>query len=95
MSSIVRFARMAQTPIRLNTLHRYSQNLNTERMIPIAQFMKNEVSIRIAKRVESFHNIPWELAMDRSISEVKNLYLDSFNRLKILFFISYLKNPKL
>ena len=79
--NIVRFYSFNQTPLKLNLLYHWSRNMNNNKILKQSVFIKNEISIRLAHRIQELEKLPIEIRKIDKIQNVINLYVDSFDKL--------------
>jgi len=70
---------MTPTALTLKTMYAYSKSINKETLIKQAQFMRQEIPIRLAHRVIELEKLPHKLPKVDQIQEVTELYRSSFS----------------
>lgn len=68
-------------PLKLGYLYRLGQTQSTEQLISQAQFLHGELPIRLGGRVQDLDNLPYGLAYQPSVKDVRNLYVNSFTKI--------------
>ena len=104
LSNIYKYASYSQTRLTLRKLFYEQKNINEKRLIDNANFLKDELAIRISKRVQQLDNFPQSIPFLQNTYNIKNLYIDSSSKLigldriknnnELLQFKDILKNIK-
>ncbi|KAJ1916381.1 [Pyruvate dehydrogenase (acetyl-transferring)] kinase isozyme 2 [Mycoemilia scoparia] len=79
--SIAHYAKFPQTGVSLRQMVEFGQNPNQGTLLKAAQFLHDELPIRLAHRVVELDNLPNNLDKMPSIQRVKRWYIESFNDL--------------
>ncbi|KAJ2162090.1 [Pyruvate dehydrogenase (acetyl-transferring)] kinase isozyme 2 [Coemansia sp. RSA 552] len=80
-SRIAHFARFPQTGVSLRQMVEFGQNPSQGTLLRAAQFLHDELPIRLAHRVVELDSLPDNLNQMPSVLRVKRMYIDSFNEL--------------
>ncbi|KAJ2824468.1 [Pyruvate dehydrogenase (acetyl-transferring)] kinase isozyme 2 [Coemansia furcata] len=80
-SKIAHFARFPQTGVSLRQMVEFGQNPSQGTLLRGAQFLHDELPIRLAHRVVELDSLPENLNQMPSVLRVKRMYIDSFNEL--------------
>ncbi|KAJ2379147.1 [Pyruvate dehydrogenase (acetyl-transferring)] kinase isozyme 2, partial [Coemansia sp. RSA 2611] len=80
-SKIAHFARFPQTGVSLRQMVEFGQNPSQGTLLRGAQFLHDELPIRLAHRVVELDSLPESLNQMPSVLRVKRMYIDSFNEL--------------
>ncbi|KAJ2003069.1 [Pyruvate dehydrogenase (acetyl-transferring)] kinase isozyme 2 [Coemansia thaxteri] len=80
-SRIAHFARFPQTGVSLRQMVEFGQNPSQGTLLRAAQFLHDELPIRLAHRVVELDSLPENLNQMPSVLRVKRMYIDSFNEL--------------
>ncbi|KAJ1954850.1 [Pyruvate dehydrogenase (acetyl-transferring)] kinase isozyme 2 [Linderina pennispora] len=78
---IAHFARFPQTGVSLRQMVEFGQNPSQGTLLRAAQFLHDELPIRLAHRVVELDSLPDDLNQMPSVLRVKRMYIDSFNEL--------------
>ncbi|KAI9499977.1 [Pyruvate dehydrogenase (acetyl-transferring)] kinase isozyme 2 [Coemansia spiralis] len=78
---IAHFARFPQTGVSLRQMVEFGQNPSQGTLLRAAQFLHDELPIRLAHRVVELDSLPDNLNQMPSVLRVKRMYIDSFNEL--------------
>ncbi|KAJ2773535.1 [Pyruvate dehydrogenase (acetyl-transferring)] kinase isozyme 2, partial [Coemansia nantahalensis] len=78
---IAHFARFPQTGVSLRQMVEFGQNPSQGTLLRAAQFLHDELPIRLAHRVVELDSLPDRLNEMPSVLRVKRMYIDSFNEL--------------
>ncbi|KAJ2780398.1 [Pyruvate dehydrogenase (acetyl-transferring)] kinase isozyme 2 [Coemansia javaensis] len=78
---IAHFARFPQTGVSLRQMVEFGQNPSQGTLLRAAQFLHDELPIRLAHRVVELDSLPDSLGQMPSVLRVKRMYIDSFNEL--------------
>lgn len=70
------------TPLTLRQLLFYERHINTERLLKSANYVRNELPIRIAHRIREFQKLPYILGTNPHIQNVYDLYWQAFERIR-------------
>ncbi|KAJ2724583.1 [Pyruvate dehydrogenase (acetyl-transferring)] kinase isozyme 2 [Coemansia sp. Benny D115] len=80
-TKIAHFARFPQTGVSLRQMVEFGQNPSQGTLLRAAQFLHDELPIRLAHRVVELDSLPDNLNQMPSVLRVKRMYVDSFNEL--------------
>ncbi|KAJ2749427.1 [Pyruvate dehydrogenase (acetyl-transferring)] kinase isozyme 2 [Coemansia sp. BCRC 34490] len=80
-SRIAHFARFPQTGVSLRQMVEFGQRPSQGTLLRAAQFLHDELPIRLAHRVVELDLLPDNLNQMQSVLRVKRMYVDSFNEL--------------
>ncbi|KAJ1961901.1 [Pyruvate dehydrogenase (acetyl-transferring)] kinase isozyme 2 [Dipsacomyces acuminosporus] len=80
-NKIAHFARFPQTGVSLRQMVEFGQNPSQGTLLRAAQFLHDELPIRLAHRVVELDSLPDNLNQMASVLRVKRMYIDSFNEL--------------
>ncbi|KAJ2776140.1 [Pyruvate dehydrogenase (acetyl-transferring)] kinase isozyme 2 [Coemansia interrupta] len=80
-NKIAHFARFPQTGVSLRQMVEFGQNPSQGTLLRAAQFLHDELPIRLAHRVVELDSLPDNLNQMPSVLRVKRMYIDSFNEL--------------
>ncbi|KAI8323511.1 alpha-ketoacid dehydrogenase kinase [Martensiomyces pterosporus] len=80
-NKIAHFARFPQTGVSLRQMVEFGQNPSQGTLLRAAQFLHDELPIRLAHRVVELDSLPDNLNQMQSVLRVKRMYIDSFNEL--------------
>ncbi|KAI7826308.1 alpha-ketoacid dehydrogenase kinase [Kickxella alabastrina] len=80
-TKISHFARFPQTGVSLRQMVEFGQNPSQGTLLRAAQFLHDELPIRLAHRVVELDTLPDNLNQMPSVLRVKRMYIDSFNEL--------------
>ncbi|KAJ1753933.1 [Pyruvate dehydrogenase (acetyl-transferring)] kinase isozyme 2 [Coemansia sp. RSA 2523] len=80
-TKIAHFARFPQTGVSLRQMVEFGQNPSQGTLLRAAQFLHDELPIRLAHRVVELDSLPDNLNQMPSVLRVKRMYIDSFNEL--------------
>lgn len=75
---IAHYARFAPTPLSLAQMAQFGKTASTATVFRAAQFMSDELPVRIAHKVHELENLPPELVQTPSIQRVLGWYVASF-----------------
>lgn len=78
---IYKFGEKTATSLSLGYLSKATKIDCSKHMITQANFLKNELPIRLAGRVIDLDCLPVGLAYQASVQKVRNLYIESFNKI--------------
>ena len=77
--NILKYSRMVPTALKLNMLYDYGKSKNNVDLIRQAQFMKNEIPIRLARMSIKLNELPYGLSHNGHVESVIDLYNSSFD----------------
>ncbi|KAI9298707.1 alpha-ketoacid dehydrogenase kinase [Neoconidiobolus thromboides FSU 785] len=60
----------------------FGRNLNEERLLTSANYVRTELPVRIAHRIKDFQNLPFKVGINPYIQEAYQLYWEAFDQLK-------------
>ncbi|CAO3651159.1 unnamed protein product [Cunninghamella blakesleeana] len=78
------YATKKATPVTLRQLLFYERHRTKERLIKSANYVRQELPIRIAHRIREFQNLPFIVGMNPHIQQVYRLYWEAFERLRVI-----------
>ncbi|XP_078443552.1 pyruvate dehydrogenase (acetyl-transferring) kinase, mitochondrial-like [Wolffia australiana] len=78
MEQVLRLGAMRQTGVGLRQMMEFGQQPNDTKLLQSAQFLRKELSIRIARRVLELDNLPFGLSHQNAVLKVRDWYLESF-----------------
>jgi len=81
ISKIYKYASYPQTRLTLRKLFNEQKNINEKTLIDNANFLKDELAIRISKRVKQLDNFPSSISLLKNTSSIRNLYIRSSGKL--------------
>ena len=81
LKQIYNLARVPAQPLKLGYMHKLGQIRTDETVMLQAQFLQKELPVRLAGRVRDLDNLPYGLAYQSPVKTVRNLYVDSFNKI--------------
>ncbi|KAI7855125.1 branched-chain alpha-ketoacid dehydrogenase [Circinella umbellata] len=70
------------TPITLRQLLFYERQLNTDRLLKSANYVRQELPVRISHRIREFQNLPFIVGTNPHIKSVYDIYWQAFERLR-------------
>ncbi|CEJ01697.1 hypothetical protein G6F70_006354 [Rhizopus microsporus] len=70
------------TPLTLRQLIFYERHCNTERLLKSANYVRQELPIRIAHRIREFQKLPYIMGTNPHIQCVYDLYWQAFDRIR-------------
>ncbi|KAI8150085.1 branched-chain alpha-ketoacid dehydrogenase kinase [Fennellomyces sp. T-0311] len=76
------YVRLQTTPITLRQLLFYERQLNTERLLKSANYVRRELPIRISHRIREFQKLPFIVGTNPHIQTVYDIYWQAFERLR-------------
>eukprot|EP00742_Colponemidia_sp_Colp-10_P005421 GILJ01005793.1.p1 GENE.GILJ01005793.1~~GILJ01005793.1.p1 ORF type:complete len:367 (+),score=30.31 GILJ01005793.1:93-1193(+) len=79
---ILRFAARPATSVTLKQLLEFGQNVKNDSLIQSAQFLHNELPVRLARRVVELDELPYGLSGMPQVQRVKDWYTNSFTQLR-------------
>lgn len=77
-----RYVQQSQTPITLRQLLFYERHMNTDRLLKSANYVRQELPIRISHRIREFQKLPFIVGTNPHIQYVYDLYWQAFERLR-------------
>ncbi|KAI9477614.1 [Pyruvate dehydrogenase (acetyl-transferring)] kinase isozyme 2 [Coemansia sp. RSA 989] len=80
-TKIAHFARFPQTGVSLRQMVEFGQNPSQGTLLRAAQFLHDELPVRLAHRVVELDSLPDNLNQMPSVLRVKRMYIESFNEL--------------
>ncbi|ORX46339.1 alpha-ketoacid dehydrogenase kinase [Hesseltinella vesiculosa] len=80
--AVQEYAQFKPTPITLRQLLFYERHRTNERLLKSANYVRQELPIRIAHRLRDMQQLPFIVGMNSHILTVYQLYLDAFERLR-------------
>ncbi|KAL8141446.1 hypothetical protein V2J09_014478 [Rumex salicifolius] len=82
IEEVQRFGAMKQNGISLRYMMEFGSNPTERSLMISAQFLHNELPVRIARRAIELENLPYGLSNKPAILKVRDWYLDSFRDLR-------------
>ena len=79
--SIKEWSQRKAKAISLKDLYQYNLNVSPKQRLRNAEFLLQELPIRLAQRIDELSNLPFGLSHNRNIESVKNIYVNGFNDL--------------
>ena len=76
------YVRQDTTPITLRQLLFYERQLNTDRLLKSANYVRQELPVRISHRIREFQNLPFIVGTNPHIQSVYDIYWQAFERLR-------------
>ena len=76
------YVQQQTTPITLRQLLFYERQLNTERLLKSANYVRRELPIRISHRIREFQKLPFIVGTNPHIQSVYDIYWQAFERLR-------------
>ncbi|KAG0047564.1 hypothetical protein BGZ83_007396 [Gryganskiella cystojenkinii] len=70
------------TPITLRQLVVFGRNMQTEKLLKSANYVRTELPVRLAHRIRDFQNLPFIVGTNPHIEKVYELYWHAFDRLR-------------
>ena len=68
------------SPVTLRQLLVFSKQMNTEKLLKSANYVRTEIPIRLAHRIRDFQNLPFIVGANSNISQIYHLYWSSFDK---------------
>ena len=78
------YARKLKTPLQINLLKYYGNNITESNIIKQSLFLKEELMIRLSHRVFDLYKLPYGLPIIPEIKDVIDLYCDSFDKISLI-----------
>ncbi|KAI8339243.1 branched-chain alpha-ketoacid dehydrogenase [Chlamydoabsidia padenii] len=77
-----RYASRKPTPVTLRQLLFYERHRTHDRLLTSANYVRQELPIRLAHRLREFQNLPFIVGVNPHLQQVYNLYWEAFDRLR-------------
>ncbi|KAG0200089.1 hypothetical protein BGX28_006759 [Mortierella sp. GBA30] len=71
-------------PITLRQLVFFGRNMQADKLIKSANYVRTELPIRLAHRIRDFQNLPFIVGTNPHIEQVYNLYWQAFETLRVI-----------
>lgn len=84
VEDIYRCSFQRQTGVSLKYMMNFGKNPTTENLVVSAQFLQNELPVRLAHRVTELENLPMGLSDKAPIIKVRDWYVESFRELRAM-----------
>ncbi|KAK9475225.1 branched-chain alpha-ketoacid dehydrogenase kinase [Dipodascopsis tothii] len=81
-SALLDYVSRKARPVSLQQLMFYGAKLTDEKIIASANFVHQEIPVRIAHRIHDMQSLPYVVVSNKHISNVYNLYYQSFHALR-------------
>jgi pyruvate dehydrogenase kinase 2/3/4 len=81
MKSILEYSKKATKPVSLQELFRTTKSREPAQRLRNAQYLHEELPVRLAQRIEELKTLPFGLDKRSTIVETRLLYEDSFNKI--------------
>lgn len=69
-------------PISLKQMVLFGQNINDDKLLKSANFVRQELPVRIAHRIRDLQNLPFVVGLNPNLEGVYSSYLDAFERVR-------------
>ncbi|KAI9491428.1 branched-chain alpha-ketoacid dehydrogenase [Zychaea mexicana] len=76
------YVQQKTTPITLRQLLFYERQLNTDRLLKSANYVRRELPVRISHRIREFQKLPFIVGTNPHIQSVYDIYWQAFERLR-------------
>ena len=81
LKQIYNLASVPAKPLKLGYMHRLGMARTADNVLLQAQFLQQELPVRLAGRVCDLDNLPYGLAYQTPVKNVRDLYVDSFSKI--------------
>ncbi len=75
---LTRYLKRQTTELSLQSLCKYGNHLTEKKLMDMSNFVKEEISVRLAKRINDFQSLPFVTVNSSHLQDVYDLYWESF-----------------
>eukprot|EP00834_Sanchytrium_tribonematis_P004235 NODE_197_length_13258_cov_0.852344.p4 type:complete len:444 gc:universal NODE_197_length_13258_cov_0.852344:6948-8279(+) len=83
-----KYLKMPTTELSIESLCRYGHHLSEKKLFDMSNFVKDQISIRLAKRINDFQALPFVTVDQTHLQQVYELYWNSFSMFSNVPYIS-------
>ena len=80
LTKVKEVSRMTANPLKLSYVCNYGK-MGQKEIITHTKFLHKEIPIRLSQRIEDLHQLPHDLSKNKSMQEIYELYMNSFQKL--------------
>ena len=80
LTKVKEVSRITANPLKLSYVCNYGK-MGQKEIITHTKFLHKEIPIRLSQRIEDLHQLPHDLSKNKSMQEIYELYMNSFQKL--------------